>query len=151
MSLTRRSFVKKSAYSAAAVTVLGTGIGFGQGESGNTQEIDKIEITVGKTVTVDGEGSGTKAEALARAILDVQLKLAIATLANPHNQVISRKSVPEGHGLKKIETSNLPPNPNDNAVVTVNKHEKQGSIWICEVRIVMFLGNTTLQTYTYGP
>ena len=33
MSLTRRSFVKKSSYSAVAVTVLGTGAGLAQGQS----------------------------------------------------------------------------------------------------------------------
>lgn len=33
MNLTRRSFIKKSSYSAAAVTILGTGVGLAEGES----------------------------------------------------------------------------------------------------------------------
>ena len=50
MSLTRRSFVKKSSYSAAAVTVLGTGVGLAS--DGDTDYVppqvykaEKIELT----------------------------------------------------------------------------------------------------------
>jgi hypothetical protein len=44
MSLTRRSFVKKSAYSAAAVTVLGTGVGLAEGISKQTRKVYQYGI-----------------------------------------------------------------------------------------------------------
>jgi|GEM_PF-2290445 len=54
MSLTRRSFIKKSSYSAAAVTILGTGSGFGNHvESYNTlHRWETRNLTIDVTTTV---------------------------------------------------------------------------------------------------
>lgn len=41
MSLTRRSFIKKSSYSAAAVTAFGTGVGLAEGDT-STKVVDHI-------------------------------------------------------------------------------------------------------------
>lgn len=42
MSLSRRSFIKKSSYSAAAVTILGAGVALANGNSSGEREVDHI-------------------------------------------------------------------------------------------------------------
>ncbi len=63
MSLTRRSFIKKSSYSAAAVTVLGTGVGLAQSlTSGLVSRIKEVVWDIRVEVTKRNSESDANAK-----------------------------------------------------------------------------------------
>jgi hypothetical protein len=66
MSLTRRSFVKKSSYSAAAVTVLGTGVGLANFTSGPPSKplTDLFRVTIYKKANGDWTTNVFEAEVM---------------------------------------------------------------------------------------
>jgi len=149
MKITRRSFVKKSSYSAAAVTVFGTGAGLGQGQSGTTSEIATITITATATRKGTAEGTGTsKDDAIKNATHLAHLNLAANTVGS--QQDVTHKDVPIGHKLIEITTEAVDPNPNGVSENT-DYFSGSGTSWIAKVTVTMYVGDITMQVYEYGP
>jgi hypothetical protein len=100
MKITRRSFVKKSAYSAAAVTVLGTGVGLGQTATGQKEVTDYIDLFTSQDVTGEGVASGDEDkedEIVAAAKLAAMQDLTINALSGQSN--IVTKMIENDHEL----------------------------------------------------
>jgi hypothetical protein len=151
MKITRRSFVKKSSYSAAAVTVLGTGVGLGQAsQAGPTIETATITITATATRNGVGEMSGTsRQDAIDNATLMAQLDLATKTVGT--QQDITTKSVPAGHKLIEIKTEVVPPNTINGISEHTNYANGSGTSWMAKVTVTMYVGDVSKQVYSYGP
>ncbi|MEJ6643997.1 MAG: twin-arginine translocation signal domain-containing protein [Akkermansiaceae bacterium] len=155
MSLTRRSFVKKSAYSAAAVTVLGTGVGLGQTATGQKEVTDYIDLFTSQDVTGEGVASGDEDkedEIVAAAKLAAMQDLTINALNGQSN--IVTKMIENDHELKSITSISIPADPpNIDGLVEVSVITEPLAFNRIKVTVIYKLraNLSTRTTYNYGP
>jgi len=148
MSLTRRSFIKKSSYSAAAVSILGTGHGIENPDSAKKKRVtDKVDVTVTVDTTADGEGFGTSAaEALNNAIMFAKLT---ANEKLNSSSVASHKWVDEDDELKEIETTPIPPHQMTEEIEIIETDNENG-FFSAKVRLTLSANSKVRHIYKYG-
>ena len=163
MSLTRRSFIKKSSYSAAAVTVLGTGVALAQQTTSATKKVtDYMDVTALSLTKSKKSGEGaTTQEAIEDAKHNARQFLLASKYKNPPTVsiVTKDKTVPSNYKLTGTSSSAIPPGNVDGVTYgppTVGSVQRTVdgqtvTVYIAVIEITMQTGTSTRITYTYGP